>query len=74
MLAARRADGLHPELASLLRSRIALAMPGVVALGQAKDGQVQAGPNPVGNADEAAQKAVLRFPARQSRNGQQLKR
>ncbi|RWM17958.1 hypothetical protein [Mesorhizobium sp.] len=66
MLAAPRGDGLHPKLARLLRSRIALAAPGVIALRQAKCGQDQAGPNPVGNVDGSQQKGVLRFPARQS--------
>jgi hypothetical protein len=65
-MAAPKGDGLHPKLACLLRSRLALAMPGVVMLHQPREsGPVQAGPNPVGNVDGELQGEVLRFPARQ---------
>ncbi|RWD99579.1 hypothetical protein [Mesorhizobium sp.] len=68
MLAAPRGEGLHPILARLLRSRIALSTPDVISLRHARDdGLVQAGPNPVGNVDEAPQKEVLRFPDGQCR-------
>ncbi|WP_274628720.1 hypothetical protein [Arvimicrobium flavum] len=65
-IAARRGDGLRPELLELLAAREARAgmMNGNVSeLGDYRGaGHVQAGPNPVGKVDEAASGNVVRFP------------
>jgi hypothetical protein len=64
-LAARKGDGLRPELARLLQARIGLAAAGIADLqSYSGAGLKQAGPNPVRDVG-AAQPNVIRLPARQ---------
>lgn len=63
-IAARRGDGLRPELSRLLNTRAAILTAVVVELRPGADGFEQAGPNPVGNVQDEPPDGVIRFPAR----------
>ncbi len=61
-LAARRGDGLRPELLALLKERQALRASGVTDMADRRDGGIrQAGPNPARSVAEPLPEGVLAF-------------